>query len=139
MGLFSPLGISSQEKKEYNNSIQNMPLELIFLLFVLISFPIVGMAVVFLVKKGVDQERCLDKVHLQILIPRKDSDADAKQDTSKDFKDYIGLMEQLLTAMSSLYSGKFINKLRGQHTFSLEYIAYQNQLYFHMVVPRNYQ
>jgi DNA polymerase III delta prime subunit len=116
-----------------------MSLELLFLLVLLITFPIVGTVVVFLVKKSIDQARCLDKVHLQILIPRKDSDADAKQDNSKDFKDYIGLMEQLLTAMSSLYSGKFMNKLRGQHTFSLEYIAYQNQLYFHMVVPRKYQ
>ena len=116
-----------------------MSLELLFLLALLITFPIIGTVVVFLMKKSIDQARCLDKVHLQILIPRKDSDADAKQDNSKDFKDYIGLMEQLLTAMSSLYSGKFINKLRGQHTFSLEYIAYQNQLYFHMVVPRKYQ
>lgn len=117
----------------------NMPLELIFLLFLLITFPIIGIAVVFVIKKNVDQQRCLDKVHLQILIPRKDSDADAKQDNSKDFKDYIGLMEQLLAAMNALYSGKYINKLRGQYTFSLEYIAYQNQLFFHMVVPRKYQ
>lgn len=116
-----------------------MSLELILLLAALITFPIIGTVIVFLMKKSIDQARCLDKVHLQILIPRKDSDADAKQDNSKDFKDYIGLMEQLLTAMSSLYSGKFMNKLRGQHTFSLEYIAYQNQLYFHMVVPRKYQ
>lgn len=113
--------------------------ELIFLLFILIIFPSVGMVIVFLFKKGVDQKRSLEKVHLQILIPRKDSEADAKNDNSKDFKEYIGLMEQLLVAMNSLYSGKFFNKLRGQHTFSLEYIAYKNQIYFHMVVPRRYQ
>jgi hypothetical protein len=80
---------------------------------------------------------------LQILIPRKDSDADMKHDTSQDqnktFKDYIGLMEQLLVAMNSLYSGKFFNKLRGQETFSLEYVAYQNQILFFMAVPKKYQ
>lgn len=116
-----------------------MSLELIFLLILLVIFPLIGIVIAFMIKKNVDQKRCLDKAHLQILIPRKDSDADAKQDNSKDFKDYIGLMEQLLAAMNALYSGKFINKLHGQHTFSLEYIAYQNQLYFHMVVPRKYQ
>jgi len=116
-----------------------MSLELIFLLFVLIAFPTIGMTFVFLLKKNVDQKRSLNKVHLQVLIPRKDSDADAKNDNVKDFKEYIGLMEQLLAAMNSLHTGKFFQKLRGQQTFSLEYIAYKNQLYFHMVVPRKYQ
>lgn len=113
--------------------------ELIILIFILFVAPIIGSILVFLIKKSTDQKRSLNKVHLQILIPRKDSDADAKQDNSKDFKEYIGLMEQLLAAMNSLYSNKIINKLRGQHTFSFEYIAYKNQLYFHMVVPRKYQ
>ncbi len=81
-----------------------MSLELALLLFVLVGVPLVGTIVVYLLKKGIDQKRCLEKVHLQVLIPRKDSDADAKQDNSKDFKDYIGLMEQLLAAMNSLYS-----------------------------------
>lgn len=94
---------------------------------------------IFWYKKTIDQTRSLKKIHLQVLIPRKDSDADAKNDNSKDFKDYIGLMEQLLAAMNSLYSGKFFNKLRGQETFSLEYIAYKNQILFFMVVPEKYQ
>lgn len=116
-----------------------MSLELALLFFILIVVPSFGTVFLYMFKKSIDQKRCLEKVHLQILIPRKDSDADAKQDNSKDFKDYIGLMEQLLAAMNSLYSGKIINKLRGQHTFSLEYISYKNQLYFHMVVPKQYQ
>ena len=70
------------------------------------------MVVAFLFRKYMEQKRCLEKVHLQILIPRKDSDADAKNDNAKDFKDYIGLMEQLLVAMNSLYSGKLLNKIR---------------------------
>jgi hypothetical protein len=116
-----------------------MSIELALLFFILIIVPSIGTLVVFLFKKNIDQRRCLEKVHLQILIPRKDSDADAKNDNSKDFKEYIGLMEQLLVAMNSLYSGKFLNKLRGQHTFSLEYISYKNQIYFHLVVPQKYQ
>ena len=71
-----------------------MSLELLFLLVLLITFPIVGTVVVFLVKKSIDQARCLDKVHLQILIPRKDSDADAKQDNSKDFEDCLNLLKE---------------------------------------------
>ena len=68
----------------------------LFVISLLIVFPLVGMVWVFLFKKSVDQKRSLAKVHLQVLIPRKDSDADAKQDNSKDFKEYISLMEQLL-------------------------------------------
>ena len=116
-----------------------MTTELLLLLALLILAPIIGSVAIFWIRKNVDQKRCLEKVHLQILIPRKDSDADAKLDSSKDFKEYIGLFEQLLAAMNSLYSGKWINKLRGQHTFSLEYISYRNQLYFHLVVPLKYQ
>ena len=84
----------------------------LFVISLLIVFPLVGMVWVYVFKKNIDEERSLNKVHLQVLIPRKDSDADAKQDNSKDFKEYIGLMEQLLVAMNSLYSGKFMNKLR---------------------------
>jgi hypothetical protein len=116
-----------------------MSLELALLFFILIIVPSFGTVLVYLYKRNIDQRRCLEKVHLQVLIPRKDSDADAKQDNSKDFKDYIGLMEQLLAAMNSLYSGKIMSKFRGQHTFSLEYISYKSQIYFHMVVPRKYQ
>ena len=111
----------------------------LLLLWVLILVPFIGTIVIFVYKKGIDQARSLKKVHLQVLIPRRDSDADVKQDTSKDFKDYIGLMEQLLAAMNSLYSGKFFNKLRGQETFSLEYIAYRNQILFFIVFPKKYQ
>jgi len=116
-----------------------MPIEFILLIIVFLIVPATLVAVAFLFRKYMEQKRCLEKVHLQILIPRKDSDADAKHDNAKDFKDYIGLMEQLLVAMNSLYSGKILNKFRWQHTFSLEYIAYQNQIYFHMVVPKKYQ
>ena len=116
-----------------------MSLELALLLFLLVIIPAFGTVIVYLFKKSIDQRRCLEKVQLQVLIPRKDSDADTKQDNSKDFKDYIGLMEQLLAAMNSLYSRKILSRLRGQHTFSLEYISYKNQIYFHMVVPRKYQ
>ena len=111
----------------------------LLLLLVLMLVPFIGTIVIFVYKKVIDQARSLKKVHLQVLIPRKDSDADVKQDTSKDFKDYIGLMEQLLAAMNSLYSGKFWNKLRGQETFSLEYIAYKNQILFFIVFPKKYQ
>lgn len=64
---------------------------------------------------------------------------DAKNDNSKDFKDYIGLMEQLLTTLNSLYSSDLSAKLFGQDTFSLEYISYKNQLHFHLVIPEKYR
>lgn len=40
-------------------------------------------------KNTIERSRALNKVHLQILIPRKDSDADQKQENTHDFKQYI--------------------------------------------------
>ena len=34
---------------------------------------------------------------LRVTLPRKDSDSDEKRETSKDFKEQISLMEQLLS------------------------------------------
>jgi hypothetical protein len=58
-------------------------------------------------------------------MPKKDSDLDEKKETTKDFKEMIGLMEQLLASLKSIYSTKFIKKILGQDLISLEYIAHE--------------
>jgi len=43
-------------------------------------------------------------VFLRVIIARKDSDMDEKQNTVKDFREQISLMEQLLASMKAMYS-----------------------------------
>lgn len=86
--------------------------ESIILLSICILVPSIGAVAWYFMRKMIDQKRTLEKVHLQILIPRKDAEADMKHDTTKDFKDYIGLMEQLLVAMNSIYSHRILNRIR---------------------------
>jgi hypothetical protein len=45
----------------------------------------------------------LNLVFLRVLIPKKDSQDDDRKETIKDMKEYIGIMEQLLTAVRSIY------------------------------------
>ncbi|MEA3387000.1 MAG: hypothetical protein U9Q66_01005 [Patescibacteria group bacterium] len=44
-------------------------------------------------------------------MPKKDSDADEKAETTKDFKEMIGLMEQLLASLKSIQSSTIRKKL----------------------------
>jgi len=75
-------------------------------------------------------------VFLRILIPKKESEQDDRKETSRDFKEAISLMEQLLASLKSLYSGGLKSKFFGQDYISLEYIAYKQEIYFYVVVPK---
>jgi len=56
------------------------------------------------VRRGIAISRSLDMVFLRVIIARKDSDMDEKQNTVKDFREQISLMEQLLASMKAMYS-----------------------------------
>ena len=73
---------------------------------------------------------------LRVLLPKKESDFDEKKETQHGFKEYIGLMEQLLSSLKSLYSGSLKNRLFGQDYLSLEYVAYDHAIYFYLVIPK---
>lgn len=73
---------------------------------------------------------------LRVIIARKDSDIDEKQDTIKDFREHISIMEQLFASLKSLYSSTFLGWLFGQEYLSFEYVAHKNEIYFYVVVPR---
>lgn len=70
---------------------------------------------------------------------RKNSDLDEKQETTKDFKEMVWLMEQLLASLNSIYSSKIKSKILGQDYISLEYIAHQWEILFYLVCPSNYK
>ena len=104
-----------------------------FLLIILVSF-----AVFFLRKKS-NYKRTLDLVFLRVTLPKKNSDLDDKKETTKDFKEMVALMEQLLSSLKSIYSHKIIKKILWQDLISFEYIAHEQEIFFYIVCPKNYQ
>lgn len=87
-------------------------------------------------KRRIDFRRSIDMVFLRILIPKKESEQDDRKETSRDFKEAISLMEQLLASLKSLHSGSLKSKLFGQDYISLEYVAHEQEIYFYVVVPK---
>jgi len=70
-------------------------------------------------------KRTFNLTFLKITLPKKDSDLDEKKETTKDFKEMIGLMEQLFASLKSIYSRKILKKILGQDLLSFEYIAHE--------------
>ena len=92
-----------------------------------------------MLKKKEDFKRSLKLSFLKVTLPKKNSDLDEKKETTKDFKEMIGLMEQLYSSLKSLHSRKIIKKILGQDTISFEYIAHEWEIMFFIVVPKNYK
>ncbi len=107
--------------------------QIIILLFIglFLSF-----GVFLYVKRRIDFRRSMNMVFLRVLIPKKDSEQDERKETTRDFKEQISLMEQLLASLKSLHSGGIKSKLFGQDYISLEYVAHKQEIYFYVVVPK---
>ena len=91
---------------------------------ILVAIPL-GICIVFAIwlawyyrRRRFDQ--MLDIVFLRVLLPRKDSDSDEKRETTRDFKEQISLMEQLLVGFRSLSEAGFLNRFFGNTSLSLE-------------------
>jgi hypothetical protein len=80
--------------------------------------------------------RSLEMTFLRVIIGRKDSEKDEKNDTVKDFREQISIMEQLLASMKSLYASTAMGWLFGQEYLSLEYVAHHQEIYFYLIVPK---
>jgi len=90
-------------------------------------------------RKKEEINRSLKMCFLCITMPKKNSDLDEKQETLKDFKETIALMEQLLSSLNSIYSSKIKNFFLWQDYISLEYVASNMEIYFYLVCPINYK
>lgn len=113
-----------------------MPKDSTIIIYIL---SVVALLLVFLLaylKRKAAFQRSVNMTFLRVLLPKKESDFDTKKETQNGFKEYIGLMEQLLSSLKSIYSGKWKAKLLGQEYISLEYVAYDHQIYFYLVIPR---
>lgn len=110
--------------------------ELFILLCILVG--IIGIAIIFLRKKT-QYKRTLDTTFLRVTLPKKDSDLDSRKETTKDFKEYIGLMEQLLASLKSTQSSKILKKILGQDILTLEYIVHENEILFYVTCGKDYK
>jgi len=77
------------------------------------------------IRKREDFKRSLNLTFLKITLPKKESDLDEKKETTKDFKEMVGLMEQLYASLKSIHSSKIIKQILGQDLISFEYIAHE--------------
>ena len=106
---------------------------------ILIAIIIAFFIIIKIIKNKINYKRTLDLTFLKITLPKKDSDLDEKKETTKDFKEMIGLMEQLYSSLKSIYSNKIIKKIIGQDLISFEYISHEWQIFFYVIIPKNYK
>ena len=86
-----------------------------------------------------DYKRSKSLVFLKVTMPKKESDLDEKKETTKDFKEMVGIWEQLFASLKSIHSSKILKKILGQDVFSMEYIAHKWEIYFYVVAPKKYK
>lgn len=94
---------------------------------------------IYLLRRKENLKRSLRLSFLMITMPKKNSDLDEKQETTKDFKEMVSLMEQLLASLNSISSNKLKKKVLWQDHISLEYVAHNSEIYFYVVCPFNYK
>ncbi len=90
-----------------------------------------------ILKQKKKYKRTLDTVFLRVTLPKKDSELDAKKETTKDFKEMVSLMEQLLASLKSMYSNKILKKLLGQDILTFEYIAHEHEIFFYITTTKD--
>ena len=111
----------------------------ILIISVILALVITFFVVIYFIRKRVNFRRALNLSFLRVTLPKKESDLDEKKETAKDFKEMIGLMEQLLSSLKSIYSSKIISKIIGQDVISFEYISHENEVLFYIVVPKKHK
>ncbi|NCQ81286.1 hypothetical protein GW750_00445 [bacterium] len=108
-------------------------LSIISLLVVLFSI------ILYFWKKRYNYSRTLKTVFLRVTLPKKNSDSDAKKETTKDFKEMVSLMEQLLSSLKSTHSSKILTKILGQDILTFEYIAHDGEILFYVTCSKDYK
>ena len=80
----------------------------IFSIVFLIILFCLGFVILKIIQRQNDYKRTLSLTFLKVTMPKKDSELDEKQETTRDFKEMVGIMEQLYASMKSIYSWKIL-------------------------------
>ncbi|MDA1208940.1 MAG: type IV secretion system DNA-binding domain-containing protein [bacterium] len=113
----------------------------------LVSIGVIGVIVaiaivlLYMMRLMADWRRERDLVFLQILVPKKESKEDKESDserfsTGQDFKEVLGVMDHLYESLHGMYEDRTKRLWQGQHFFSLEYAALQDEILFFIICPR---
>ncbi|KKU80062.1 MAG: hypothetical protein UY05_C0015G0005 [Candidatus Peregrinibacteria bacterium GW2011_GWA2_47_7] len=82
-------------------------------------------------------------VYIQVTLPREDSPKDKEKDVEKDFRERIGIMEQLYRSLYEIRELSITNIIRrfifNHHFISFEIVARQKVVSFIVVVLKEYQ
>jgi len=109
--------------------------------FILVGFYFILFCFIFLYFFRLQYEKTigLSMVFLKISMAKKDSkeDSDRESHKSQSWQDVIGIMEHFFTALTSVYSSSFKNKILGQVFVSFEYVVMKKQVEFYVVAPKD--
>jgi len=108
----------------------------VYLIEILAVALIIGFLGWMFLRRKIEFERSVEMVFFRVLIPKKESDQDEKKETTRDFREYIGLTEQLLSSLKAIYSGSLRAKIFGQQYISLEYVTHLGEISFLVVTPK---
>lgn len=108
-------------------------------IFIIILVVFIAFLSLKIIQRQNDYKRSLSLTFLKVTMPKKDSDLDEKQETTRDFKEMQWIMEQLFASLKSIYSWKILKKILWQDLISFEYVAHENEVYFYVVVPKPYK
>jgi len=78
---------------------------------ILIALIFVFFVMIKILRKKENLKRTLNLTFLKVTMPKKNSDLDEKKETTKDFKEMIGNMEQLFSSLKSIYSNKILKRI----------------------------
>ena len=82
----------------------------ILIIFIWLAITIAFFVVLKILRNKENYKRTLNLTFLKVTLPKKDSDLDEKKETTKDFKEMIGLMEQLYSSLKSIHQGLLLGK-----------------------------
>lgn len=107
---------------------------MIVILAVIVVFIIAILIIDSLRRKNLLKNRLSELIMLEIRVPRESG---KKEDEPlKDFRNYVGIAEQLISSFSSYYENKLSALWYGQPNFSFEIVSRDKEIIFFVGTPK---
>lgn len=114
-------------------------MQIILILASLVFFLTIIRVIANSIFANVDMDRTADMLVFRVIFPKKESEKDDQKESSsgiQKFQDAVSVAEQLYTGLHSIYKGGYFYKVFGQNHISLEMTAYQNEIFYYLVIPK---
>ncbi|MBI5152490.1 type IV secretion system DNA-binding domain-containing protein [Candidatus Peregrinibacteria bacterium] len=98
--------------------------------------------IIWRIRKHNDYKRMMNLVFLRIRLPRKESKEDTEREreqysAQKNFKEITAVMTHFYESLHGMLRDEVVYFFKGQDFLSLELAAYDRQIHFYIVIPRN--